>query len=1167
LALWALLDVKDELVDGLTHLLPFLTKKRQESYVDRLQRLKMAATALVYAVFVEEASAWVKTWCTVHDPDPGGGEEAQTALPWDAAGFMFGKPPAIGPLVGFHQYRMFAEGTYGELALELSQRLAPQRTASESPQPRVVVRPEAELDRRQLVDRALARLEAAFVEMCANHDELLLWAQCDMVLRGNEGLGERLRDVLQGQETLDLGLARLQQLVSQLVSAAGTQVPDVIAAIHRAYADSLTSSISVTDDRPAVEGFSYPTKASAFIPQRFACVRNDAGTPIHDEGFWAQQPVRDDVGVFLLQSFLAADAVHRPLLILGHPGSGKSLLSEMLAARLTPPFFTTIRVPLRDTDASKEFDDQIEDAIRKATGEQVSWIGLSKQAAAPPIVIFDGLDELLLATGESHVAFLDKLAGFQHRELVQGRPVRIVVTSRMTLVHRMRVAEGTYVVRLLDFSLEQQQTWIDIWNGENSAYFASRGLRPFAVPDNELVQELAVQPLLLLMLAIYDAYENGLVGTAATSRAELYQSIIEKFVERQRGKGTTGEEFRALDDDARAKVVADDMDRLAIVALAMHKRARLWVTKSELDADLIAYGRSAEADPDDRFTLSSGEALLGEFFFVHRSATEAGHDAGEAQDRRYAFEFLHNTFGEFLLALLLAKRLGERCQALEAAASWVPDSEIPRMEAAAAELPDDFRDALQWQLLCLRPVVLDMLVDLLGRPELAELTTVDDLLTRELRRCTSGGTGQELRPRAVEGANLLSLAASLPEPLGTIAYDETRWQQVIGLLRGSLSFEDLTQLASGIETVVRDGAVEVHPARVVLSQSDVAAAAHRAAVALSDRSLVLTTRLATLDSLIGMPPETLGRLSGEELLLASRMLRPAVWRPLDTSHRHALAEQLGRSAWTGLEDYPNTALAAMLKALHMGYLSWDSVRPAQAIVRSLGADVEPEPVADLVFTMRPLATRQDAPESLNVAVGLVVDQVVVDLVTAGLPSAGSTAPLDRGLKALCWLVRLPGLLSERQALAVRDIVTDGLFVAVAAQAPSFAWLPSVAWLTFNPSPAPAHWLETWLGDEEAQAGLSERHWSAPGMILRALWFLFHDPDLLRHLLGQCASDRPLLTNLRVEQARESVWDHPTELLAGWRHLERMSEEAAAEQGIVLPSFTDWIRDEFADVGL
>ena len=93
------------------------------------------------------------------------------------------------------------------------------------------------------------------------------------------------------------------------------------------------------------------------------------------------------------------------------------MLTQMLAARLPADKFLVVRVVLREVTADADLQTQIEDAIRLATGESLTWPDLARSAGgALPVVLLDGFDELLQATGVSQTDYLRKAAEFQTRE-------------------------------------------------------------------------------------------------------------------------------------------------------------------------------------------------------------------------------------------------------------------------------------------------------------------------------------------------------------------------------------------------------------------------------------------------------------------------------------------------------------------------------------------------------------------------------------------------------------------------------------------------------------------------------------------------------------------------------------------------------------------------------
>src|SRR5262249_35736135 len=151
---------------------------------------------------------------------------------------------------------------------------------------------------------------------------------------------------------------------------------------------------------------------------------------------------------------------------------GKSVLTQVLAARLPARDFLTVRVALRDVPADADLQSQIEYAIRDATGESLSWPALARTAGgAISVILLDGFDELLQATGIGQTDYLEQIARFQEREADQERPVMVVITTRIAVADRARTPPGGVVaIRLEPFTDQQVERWLTIWNGHNTAY-------------------------------------------------------------------------------------------------------------------------------------------------------------------------------------------------------------------------------------------------------------------------------------------------------------------------------------------------------------------------------------------------------------------------------------------------------------------------------------------------------------------------------------------------------------------------------------------------------------------------------------------------------------------------------------------------------------------------
>ncbi|HEY0636658.1 MAG TPA: hypothetical protein VGD67_03360 [Pseudonocardiaceae bacterium] len=479
-----------------------------------------------------------------------------------------------------------------------------------------------------LPDRAVARYVELLDRLAVEFPEVARWlgrAEADGVRRE---LG-RIGSALEGLE-------------SRLAEIAGGGAPDERrAALARAYRAALERP--VLDSEETDVGFVVPSLRAAYVDPRFRAAEAGPGRPPSEESWWAPLPVREDLDDFLTGYLTSSRATAAPLLVLGQPGSGKSKLTQVLPARLPATDFLPVRVPLRDVPAVDDVQQQIEAAIRSATGESLSWPELVRSAGdALPVVLLDGFDELLQATGVSQSDYLARVRDFQRREADQGRPVAVLVTSRTAVADRARIPDGSVVLRLEPFSDEQVARWLAAWNEANAAVFAARGVAGLDAATALRYPELAGQPLLLIMLAIYDADTNALQGNAsALSRNDLYERLLTRFARRQVTTLQPSLAGRDLD-----QAVEQELQRLSMAALAMFNRGGVWVTSADLDKDLAALAPAPRSVAPQSFQapLSQADLTIGRFFFVHRSS--ARHD----QERIETYEFLHATFGEFLIA-------------------------------------------------------------------------------------------------------------------------------------------------------------------------------------------------------------------------------------------------------------------------------------------------------------------------------------------------------------------------------------------------------------------------------------------------------------------------------------------------------------------------------------
>lgn len=487
-----------------------------------------------------------------------------------------------------------------------------------------------------LPGRAVTRYEELFRQLALDCPEVAFWAN----LVDHRATRAHLR-------TVSAGLEGLQEVLAQIAQRRPADA--WITALARAHAAVLDRPILTSRD--ALDGVSLPVLGTAYVNPDFRVCDVGPSDPFATESWWQEQPVRADLEALLLGHLTSLQAVRAPLIVLGQPGSGKSVLTQVLAARLPPADFLVVRVILREAAADADLQTQIEQAVRASTGELVNWPELVHRAkGAMPVVMLDGFDELLQATGTSQTDYLLRVAEFQAREAGQGRPVAVLVTSRTAVADRARPARGMIAVRLEPFNDSQVAQWLQVWNATNAAGFAARGLHPLTADTVLAHGELASQPLLLLMLALYDSDHNALqLHSAALGQAELYERLLTSFAEREVRKKAP-----ALTEGQLGEAVEEELTQLSIVAFAMFNRGQQWISAAELNTDLAALTPdtdSRSAPTGLRATLTAAQLLLGRFFFVHEArASREGRTLS-------AYEFLHATFGEYLVARLATQEL------------------------------------------------------------------------------------------------------------------------------------------------------------------------------------------------------------------------------------------------------------------------------------------------------------------------------------------------------------------------------------------------------------------------------------------------------------------------------------------------------------------------------
>ena len=249
---------------------------------------------------------------------------------------------------------------------------------------------------------------------------------------------------------------------------------------------------------------------------------------------------------------------------------------------------------------------------------------------------------------------------FQRIEAEQERPVVVVVTSRTVVADRVNIPNGTMLMKLDYFNEVDIEKWLARWSEINSSFIVSGTVRELTLATALRQRQLARQPLLLLMLALYSADPEFPALDEDLSTANLYERLFDNFARREVAKKSK----QNLQSDEIQRQVRDQLERLSVAALAMFNRGQQDIVEVELGEDLAALGEGlALVHPAEL-----GQRLIGEFFFVHvaeaRPLGSSEHFtdlsipiAHSSEPARRSYEFLHATFGEYLVANRIVNEL------------------------------------------------------------------------------------------------------------------------------------------------------------------------------------------------------------------------------------------------------------------------------------------------------------------------------------------------------------------------------------------------------------------------------------------------------------------------------------------------------------------------------
>lgn len=407
-------------------------------------------------------------------------------------------------------------------------------------------------------------------------------------------------------------------------------------------------------DNTDVEQIIYPLNKNIFISQSFEAITYRKKE--HRKGFLTADSLGEraekgeNIGNYLLKTLVDPNYAAKPIILLGNPGAGKSMLSKMFAGLLCEttdfiPFLIKLRsVASSSASISEHINKGLQNSIENTS--DVNWLEWAKEFRNRiPVIIMDGFDELMQTSNRELNGYVDAIREFQEKAISSGICVRIILTSRVTVMQDVSIPEYTKIIKLDSFDVKRRDLWISKWNDaqEKPKY-------KFAIPKNDKIELLAKEPLLVFMLAVYD-FENGelqhMANDKSFNQSKLYDSLLERFIKRQLEKNSV---FKDASTAQKEKEEELFRLRLGMIALMMFMNDTTSRDTQKLLEEMSAFGIQKSS--------MQAENILGGFFFIHENKSTTESDA-----EKFNYEFLHKTFGEFLTAdfmLRVAKKQMDR---------------------------------------------------------------------------------------------------------------------------------------------------------------------------------------------------------------------------------------------------------------------------------------------------------------------------------------------------------------------------------------------------------------------------------------------------------------------------------------------------------------------------
>lgn len=372
-----LITAKNELIRLGKSVFKVFSDKKDDDYVDRQQRMQVAYSLICFSAFFEALDRHIPSALRerigllkgekIFLARSARGKAARTSEvpPQDAATLVAANPLATLAIAFPHPTETLAQQSerhadlwkqMGKGFVDFVKQLAFWEEAKEKEQTQIVAGLE------KLPQMAAECFEGQYFELARRYEDFAVWANLQehkktkaLIGSLSEYVQRHASLVASAKSAIDTGFAKMHEAVLSIPeNLKMTQAADIAASLEVHYKHRVVEPIAEEKDESRGERprLRFPRICDAFVPQSFRVLRYTAKAKgLEDEGTWKDLERRDDLGAFLLSCLSSPYSTDTPLVVLGHPGSGKSLLTTVLSAQLLSKHFTAIRVPLREVNA------------------------------------------------------------------------------------------------------------------------------------------------------------------------------------------------------------------------------------------------------------------------------------------------------------------------------------------------------------------------------------------------------------------------------------------------------------------------------------------------------------------------------------------------------------------------------------------------------------------------------------------------------------------------------------------------------------------------------------------------------------------------------------------------------------------------------------------------